>query len=736
MTVPPEDDRSPSRNKPGKPPAEPGQVSSTDETVASDPAATVDLGRSGENELPSTRQTLDRLSSHATQGRRYDLELEIGRGGMGAILKVRDRDLRRTLAMKVLLQDEGTSQPSRSPGDELSLGRFIEEAQVTGQLSHPGVVPVHELGVDSNGRVYFTMRLVDGRDLSKIWELVANNEDGWSLSRAIGVMLKVCEAMAYAHSKGVIHRDLKPANIMVGRFGEVYVMDWGLAKVLGGEDKNDVRLRPRSTNSPSAVRTDRHAEPADSPLLTMDGNVVGTPAYMSPEQAHGDLAAMGPHSDVYSLGAMLYHLLAGHGPYVPRGKKITAWEILERVKQSAPDSLEVLAKDAPEELVAICQKAMAREAEERYSDTQEMADDLQAFLEGRVVKAHRTGLVIELKKLVSRNKGLTGAIGLALIAIVVGFVVSTFYAIEAGEQAIEAQENEARARRENQNFRQLADLKTLRDLLQSWTQLGVRTDQDVARVEGWVLRAQDFSTRRAAHARALAETRERGIRAGKTGEFASTTESSESEWSFTDPTSAFLHTALEELEGDGQRLVEVVLQRARGLLSGAEESRNSALWAEVMADVPEVKSPDLGLVPLGKNAQGLWEFWHHESGARPRALEDLTSIADWPVRQWADRKRRLKENEIRAAVSRWQVEDTTGLIFVLVPRGLVTPLLEEVAEASYVSKYEMTRAQWDRLTDTVSDPSGERTTPVERVGWLDCAEKLSLWGLEIPSRKV
>ena len=214
----------------------------------------------------SSDQVLKRLESHAAKESRYDFKGEIARGGMGAILKVWDHDLRRNLAMKVVLGKDDPAKPgSTSAVDDASLGRFLEEAQVTGQLDHPGVVPVHELSVDATGQVYFTMRLVKGRDLSKIFELVQKGEEGWSQARAVGVILKVCEAMAYAHSKHVIHRDLKPANIMVGRFGEVYVMDWGVARVLGEEDRKDIRLRP-APETTLKVRTDRRHESApDSP---------------------------------------------------------------------------------------------------------------------------------------------------------------------------------------------------------------------------------------------------------------------------------------------------------------------------------------------------------------------------------------------------------------------------------------------------------------------------------------
>src|SRR5262249_42483401 len=141
------------------------------------------------------------------------------------------------------------------------VARFLEEAQVTGQLDHPGIVPVHELGIDSQGRLYFTMKLVEGRDLRHVFELVFSGKEGWSVTRALGVLQKACEAVAYAHRKGVIHRDLKPANVMVGSFGEVYVMDWGLARVLGRKDAHDLHVADGAPGEaelePGRVRTER-----------------------------------------------------------------------------------------------------------------------------------------------------------------------------------------------------------------------------------------------------------------------------------------------------------------------------------------------------------------------------------------------------------------------------------------------------------------------------------------------
>jgi serine/threonine protein kinase len=331
---------------------------------------------------------VERLAKTRPKESRYELRGEIARGGMGAIIKVWDKTLRRTLAMKVALGKEDPDKPGSTPAiDERTLGRFLDEAQVTGQLDHPGIVPVYELGVDDDGQVYFTMRMVKGQTLSDIFDFVKRGEEGWTQSRVLGVILKVCEAMAYAHSKNVIHRDLKPANIMVGRFGEVYVMDWGLARVLGKDDSRDIRVRPDTTASIHSARRDVSNETPDSPLLTMNGDVVGTPAYMSPEQATGLIEAMGAHSDVYAVGAILYQLLAGHMPYVPPGALLNNYAVWSRVQEGPPAPIEQVAKRVSPELLAVCKKAMQRETEERYPDMITLGDELRACMEKGVVRA-------------------------------------------------------------------------------------------------------------------------------------------------------------------------------------------------------------------------------------------------------------------------------------------------------------------------------------------------------------
>ncbi|MCP3914360.1 MAG: serine/threonine protein kinase [bacterium] len=371
-----------------------------------------------------TKQLVDRLSSRTPASNRYHLKGEVGRGGMGAVLRVWDEDLRRHLAMKVML---GKREPQTSDGkpavDSIHLARFLEEAQVTGQLDHPGIVPVHELGLDADGQVFFTMKLVNGTTLGDVFDELAAGSDNWTEVRVLGLIVKICEAMSYAHAKGVIHRDLKPANVMVGKFGEVYVMDWGLAKILGREDEKDLRVQPEAPARTSDLLSDRRdqaGQTPDSPLYTMDGDVVGTPAYMAPEQAAGRVSEMGPPSDVYALGAMLYQLMAGHMPYVPPRIRLNNYAVWQRVQEGPPRPLHELAPASPPELVAICERAMEREARARYPDVQALAADLAAYVEGRVVRAYEKGALAEIRKWVRRNRAMAATLFLLLVSVIGG----------------------------------------------------------------------------------------------------------------------------------------------------------------------------------------------------------------------------------------------------------------------------------------------------------------------------
>ena len=368
---------------------------------------------------------------------RYAFEGELGRGGMGVVYRVRDLDLQRTLAMKVAGAGE-----EQIPVDPALLTRFLDEAQVTGQLDHPGIVPLHELGIDPQGRVYFTMRLVKGQHLGEVIRLVRAGSPEWTLERALGVLVKACEAMAYAHSKGVVHRDLKPANVMTGRFGEAYVMDWGLAKVRG-----------RATGPPpdaaqtarSVVRVAHPGEGAADGLVTMHGAVFGTPLYMAPEQARGQVDQVDQRSDVYSMGALLYHLLAGHPPYVPPDTLASASTVLQWVIEGAPRPLREAAPRAPADLAAICERAMSREPADRYQDMLPLAEDLRRYLQGRPVSANPLSALTRTLRWSRRNPVVAGFLIALSLATAVGFWSLSGLTTELVHQAaIESARTEAR----------------------------------------------------------------------------------------------------------------------------------------------------------------------------------------------------------------------------------------------------------------------------------------------------
>jgi formylglycine-generating enzyme required for sulfatase activity/serine/threonine protein kinase len=706
----------------------------------------------------ATRDLLTRLGSHhGPRPPRYKLEGELARGGMGAILRVWDDDLRRHLAMKVVLGKGEAPASGRTPTiDARVLARFLEEAQVTGQLDHPGIVPVHELGIDADGRVFFTMKLVKGRDLKAIYDLVFREQEGWNETRALGVLLRVCEAMAYAHEKGVIHRDLKPANVMVGSFGEVFVMDWGLARVVGNQDTHDLRLRPASpggTELPvTTVKSAARAPDSDSPIVTMEGDVLGTPAYMPPEQARGEIERLSKRSDVYSIGAMLYHLLARTPPYFQAGGFAGNYEVLRRARESAPEPLANLRRDVPEELVAICERAMERDPERRYPDTLALADDLRAFLEHRVVAAYETGAWAETRKWIRRNRALAASMLAAVLLLVAGLTVSLVFKARADGKAADlqtanttiqarnvelasttklAQDNAAKAQAEEKLATQRANdvlslsaIQDLKDLEDRADLLWPADPKSIPEYEAWLADARQLIEGRPAdpsrsvkkrpslaeHEAKLQEIRGRARAGGNPQalEFAD----GEDRWWHAQLSRlvADLHAFADEGAGGlfssgtsvkhGWGIVKR-LEFARTIeersVTGAEAKKR---WEEAVAAVarnPKYRglrlSPQLGLLPIGEDPSShLWEF-------------SLLATGDPPERG-DDGKLALREE--------------TGIVLVLIPGGTFlmgvqkddptgpnydalavsdeSPPHEVTLSPYFISKYEMTQGQWERFT--------------------------------------
>jgi serine/threonine protein kinase/formylglycine-generating enzyme required for sulfatase activity len=349
---------------------------------------------------------------------KYALVGEIARGGMGQIHLGEDAQLKRQVAVKVSTLAYAGEDP-----------RFAKEAEVLAQLAHPNIVPIYATGTDAQGRPFYSMKLIKGRTLQAVLNAIRDGNAAaiseYSRAALLTIFRKVCDALAFAHSKRILHRDLKPENIMVGEYGEVLVMDWGLAKVLGEREENTGAAR---------------AQDAGDYGMTLEGEVMGTPQYMSPEQAQGMVADLDVRSDIYSLGGILYAILTLRPPVEGR----TLNEVLTKVKNGEISSMvtrrgdgatvsspAAMDREVPEALQAVTLKAMALDREKRYGSVEAFAADIEAYQNGFATQAEGAGVWKQAALWIKRNRVLTGAA--AVLSVVV--TGSTARVIQKGREA-------------------------------------------------------------------------------------------------------------------------------------------------------------------------------------------------------------------------------------------------------------------------------------------------------------
>lgn len=366
---------------------------------------------------------------------RYRVVRELGRGGMGVVLLAEDTEFNRLVAIKLLL-------PGRTSAE--GIARFVREAKVTGQLEHPSIMPVHELLQLDDGTWAMVMKFVEGESLRDRLTAHAKGKP-FPLHEKLEIMRRVCDAVGYMHSRGFLHRDIKPDNILVGRHGEVVVADLGIARRMDDDEE-----QPEQADVSALDLQELHRKPQ----RTLDGKILGTPAYMSPEQASGRISELGPETDVFAIGAVLYALLTHTPPYTGRD----AMTVLRAAQQGeflAP-SRRIATSKRPlpaisTDLEAVVLKAMEHDAHHRYANALQLGDDLARVANNELVTARRYGVLARAGKWVQRNPGhASAAAALVFCLMTVGILGALTMNGIAAAEAEKAREATARARAEQQ----------------------------------------------------------------------------------------------------------------------------------------------------------------------------------------------------------------------------------------------------------------------------------------------
>lgn len=634
-----------------------------------------------------TGPALAGLAERGVTPGRYDRGELIGVGGAGDVRFAKDCVLGRSVALKTMRPSGVTPQGGGLWRRERVL-RFRREMEILARLEHPNIVGVFDVGIDEDGRPFLVMPFIAGRDLGEVIAAARAGHGGWTLVRTVLLFEQVCNALVAAHAAGVVHRDVKPANVRIGAYGEVSVLDWGLAKSLDASEG--------STAGEMGGGTADDAPQHVSPDVTRDGSALGTPAYMAPEQARHSGQDVGPQADVYAVGAMLFELLSGHPPSLgerlfPNG----AW----------------IAGSRADELASIAVAALREDPLARYADMSALRDDLRAWIEGRVVAAHPTGPWQTARKWSRRNRRVTLLCGL----LVVGVIVAGFVLVSSSVRVREARD-EAESRLVA--YEQLADITRAERLIDEAEHLAPEFARGAEETRAWLSRAEQLlgvRAERAASAEGLADDARRD----------------DGRLVFSNADVRFRYERLVELDGHFDALTGVRDSVSRRFARSdriAEAARDPA-WESVRSRV-RVRygidmSPQEGLLPIGVDpASGLETFVHLLSGDAPGDVVDVANDGVVLILVPGGTARIGSQNA-----------DPTAEHYDAQSTSWERPVHKVDITPFFLAKTELSQAQWERMAPW--NPSHHRSEgaarlPVEQVTWTAAHRVLGRHGLRLP----